>query len=428
MDDVHLNVAQVSGHYYGNAGTDAVARTREPARARAGRLRPAARRCAIAAGSCSSTPTSRISSAFLETGLTPMRCHALRASCFIDPWGVVYPVHHLLEADRPPARHRHAARADLERAPRRAPVQARDLEGRVSAVLDRLRGVSEHSRQRRSRRRRRHGPARPATAGASTARPGCAMNVACFTDADRAGAPGQRGHAPRRDRRVGGDRREEGSAEHRRRDRSGAALRRRRSSSSSGSRPTARRQSPRERGARVLPTAAAARARRMRRAIPHIRTPVTVFLDADGSHDPEDIPLLVEPILAGPPTTCRRRGCAAARASCTAASTSSSGWPAARSSPRASTGASTVRLSDSQNGFRAIRTGVLRAAGPARGHDDDRAGDDHQDAAAGLADGRGARATSIAALHGTLAHPGVAQAPRHVYVPVSARQATWSSA
>ncbi|MGH9373815.1 MAG: SPASM domain-containing protein, partial [Vicinamibacterales bacterium] len=28
---------------------------------------------------------------FLLTGRTPMPCHALRASCFIDPWGVVYP-------------------------------------------------------------------------------------------------------------------------------------------------------------------------------------------------------------------------------------------------------------------------------------------------------------------------------------------------
>jgi len=27
----------------------------------------------------------------LTTGRTPMPCHALRASCFIDPWGVVYP-------------------------------------------------------------------------------------------------------------------------------------------------------------------------------------------------------------------------------------------------------------------------------------------------------------------------------------------------
>ena len=48
------------------------------------------------------------------------------------------------------------------------------------------------------------------------------------------------------------------------------------------------------------------------------------------------------------------------------------------------------RLSDSQNGFRAIRTSRAAAARSAREHDDDRAGDDDQDAAPGLADGRSA--------------------------------------
>jgi MoaA/NifB/PqqE/SkfB family radical SAM enzyme len=28
---------------------------------------------------------------FLETGRTPMRCHALRSSCFVDSWGTVFP-------------------------------------------------------------------------------------------------------------------------------------------------------------------------------------------------------------------------------------------------------------------------------------------------------------------------------------------------
>jgi len=28
---------------------------------------------------------------YLETKQTPMRCHALRASCFIDSWGTVFP-------------------------------------------------------------------------------------------------------------------------------------------------------------------------------------------------------------------------------------------------------------------------------------------------------------------------------------------------
>ena len=52
-------------------------------------------------------------------------------------------------------------------------------------------------------------------------------------------------------------------------------------------------------GANVLADGGRGKGESLRRAIPHLRTPVTVFLDADGSHDPEDIPLLVEPILAG---------------------------------------------------------------------------------------------------------------------------------
>jgi glycosyltransferase involved in cell wall biosynthesis len=51
-------------------------------------------------------------------------------------------------------------------------------------------------------------------------------------------------------------------------------------------------------GAGVLEDGGLGKGEALRRAIPHIRTPVTVFLDADGSHDPEDIPLLVQPILA----------------------------------------------------------------------------------------------------------------------------------
>jgi len=90
MEDVHLNVAQRSGHYYGNADIDAVAP--DPASARVEmdryrRLRGPAR-----------SPRHLLENAylknldrFLATGRTPMPCHALRASCFIDPWGVVYP-------------------------------------------------------------------------------------------------------------------------------------------------------------------------------------------------------------------------------------------------------------------------------------------------------------------------------------------------
>jgi len=90
MHDVHLNVAQRSGHYYGNAETDAGVPDPMAARAEMKKyrsLRGPAR-----------TPSQLLESAYLRnldqfllTGRTPMPCHALRASCFIDPWGVVYP-------------------------------------------------------------------------------------------------------------------------------------------------------------------------------------------------------------------------------------------------------------------------------------------------------------------------------------------------
>ena len=90
IHDVHLNVAQVSGHYYGNAGTSGL------------RPDPAAVRHELAVyrslrGRPKSLPQLLESrylnhlEEFHRTGRTPMPCHALRASCFIDPWGVVYP-------------------------------------------------------------------------------------------------------------------------------------------------------------------------------------------------------------------------------------------------------------------------------------------------------------------------------------------------
>ena len=30
-------------------------------------------------------------SRYVQTGVTPQPCHALRSSCFVDPWGSVYP-------------------------------------------------------------------------------------------------------------------------------------------------------------------------------------------------------------------------------------------------------------------------------------------------------------------------------------------------
>jgi dolichol-phosphate mannosyltransferase len=113
-------------------------------------------------------------------------------------------------------------------------------------------------------------------------------------------------------------------------------------------------------GARVMHDAGKGKGEAIRCAIPHIRTPITVLLDADGSHDPEDIPLLVEPIAAG-------------RADHVSASRLRGGSSELHGSFDEFfrlTGSSFItacinwrfncRLSESQNGYRAIRTSVLR--------------------------------------------------------------------
>lgn len=113
-------------------------------------------------------------------------------------------------------------------------------------------------------------------------------------------------------------------------------------------------------GAVVLQDGGKGKGEAIRRAVPHLRTPVTVFLDADGSHDPEDIPLLVEPIFADRAdhvSASRLRG-------------GSSELHGGFDEFFRLTGSSFITacinwrfkcaLSESQNGFRAIRTSVLR--------------------------------------------------------------------
>jgi Fe-coproporphyrin III synthase len=89
IDDVHLNVAQVSGHYYGNDATSVAADT-GAVRAELDRYRRMRGRPRSPQQLLEHTYLSYLDQ-FLETGRTPMPCHALRASCFVDPWGIVYP-------------------------------------------------------------------------------------------------------------------------------------------------------------------------------------------------------------------------------------------------------------------------------------------------------------------------------------------------
>jgi radical SAM protein with 4Fe4S-binding SPASM domain len=100
IDDFHVNVAQRSSHYY---GTDASAGyAADPADVTRALRWYAGRRGAPR------SPMAALEARYLallteyvSTGVTPMPCHALRSSCFVDPWGTVYPC---ITYDRPVGR------------------------------------------------------------------------------------------------------------------------------------------------------------------------------------------------------------------------------------------------------------------------------------------------------------------------------------
>jgi glycosyltransferase involved in cell wall biosynthesis len=116
----------------------------------------------------------------------------------------------------------------------------------------------------------------------------------------------------------------------------------------------------RQAGARVIEDPGRGKGVALRLAMPHIRSPITVFLDADGSHDPADVPKLVRPIRdneADHVSASRLTGGSSElhggfdeflRLAGSSFITACINWRFG------------VRLSDSQNGFRAIRTDVLR--------------------------------------------------------------------
>jgi len=101
----------------------------------------------------------------------------------------------------------------------------------------------------------------------------------------------------------------------------------------------------------------------IRSAIPHIGRDITIFMDADWSHDPADIPKLVQPIFANGAdhvTGSRLLGGSSElhggfdeflRLTGSSLITACIGWRFHQ------------RISDSQNGFRAIKTEVLRKLG-----------------------------------------------------------------
>ncbi len=113
-------------------------------------------------------------------------------------------------------------------------------------------------------------------------------------------------------------------------------------------------------GARVVRDQGLGKGAALRLGVDHVTTPIVVFVDADGSHDPIDIPMLAAPIKAGLAdhvTGSRLLGGSDElhggfdeflRLAGSAFITYMFNWRFG------------TRLSDSQNGFRAIRTDVFR--------------------------------------------------------------------
>jgi glycosyltransferase involved in cell wall biosynthesis len=114
-------------------------------------------------------------------------------------------------------------------------------------------------------------------------------------------------------------------------------------------------------GARVCRDEGRGKGRAIRVALPHLRGEVTVLMDADGSHDPEDIPKLIAPIFAGEADHVSGSRLLGGSSELHGgfdewARLAGSSFITACINKRYR-----VRLSDSQNGFRAIRTELLRS-------------------------------------------------------------------
>ena len=91
ISDFHVNVAQVSDHYYANGEIGGGFAPDRGSTVEALRRYRALKGMGRSLGGLVEGAYVRHLERYLQTGRTPMRCHALRSSCFVDPWGTVYP-------------------------------------------------------------------------------------------------------------------------------------------------------------------------------------------------------------------------------------------------------------------------------------------------------------------------------------------------
>jgi radical SAM protein with 4Fe4S-binding SPASM domain len=90
-EDFHVNVVHESQHYLGNNEMGLRQNVSAEALARAAEAYATLRGTPLHPVAFLERAYLKRVRRYLETGETPMRCHALRSSCFVDSWGNVFP-------------------------------------------------------------------------------------------------------------------------------------------------------------------------------------------------------------------------------------------------------------------------------------------------------------------------------------------------
>jgi MoaA/NifB/PqqE/SkfB family radical SAM enzyme len=88
--DFHMNIVHTSSHYYGNDKTEGMIAGKDELIRQVDRYRASR---GVPRGPVDFLEHQYLANVgrYLESGVTPVRCHALRSSCFVDSWGNVYP-------------------------------------------------------------------------------------------------------------------------------------------------------------------------------------------------------------------------------------------------------------------------------------------------------------------------------------------------
>jgi len=88
--DFHVNIAHESSHYYHNAGELNEGGNQELIRKEVSEYQRSRGPVRSLVGFLEHQYLGKVQQ-YMSTGKTPVRCHSLKSSCFIDSWGNVYP-------------------------------------------------------------------------------------------------------------------------------------------------------------------------------------------------------------------------------------------------------------------------------------------------------------------------------------------------